>query len=107
VPAGVEDGLLDEVEIVVVESDQGVAEVHRDAFSDACRQAEHLSFAVLLLEHGSSPESRAVIAAGQSMLAICVPSVMLMPVRRNRPVKSRRCSQLAWLIRSSQAASSA
>ena len=45
VPAGVEDGLLDEAEIVVVESGQGVAEVHWDAFSDACRQAEHLSFA--------------------------------------------------------------
>ena len=58
-------------------------------------------------EQGRCPASRAVMAAIQSMLAIGVDaSVMLMPVCMKSSLKSPRCSQVAWLMISSQAASS-
>jgi hypothetical protein len=58
-----------------------------------------------LLEQGRCPAVRAVIAAGQSMMAICRPSVSPWPRVMNSSVKSVRCSQVAWAMSSSVAAS--
>lgn len=43
--------------------------------------------------HGSWPASRALTVASQSMLAIAVPSLTLLPVLTNRLVRSPRCGQ--------------
>ena len=62
---------------MVVDAGDGVAEADRGLAGEAGREAEHSPLAA---ELGSSPASRALIVASQSMLAISVRgSVMPMP----------------------------
>ena len=94
-----QDGLDDELDAVVVDAGEGVAEVDGRAVAEAGCQAEH---ALSPPEQGRLA-SRAVIAAAQSMAARPAP---LAGVLMKRLVKSARRRNVAWLMSSSTAASS-
>jgi len=70
----------------------------------SARLAASWSIFCSLLEQGSSPAFSAVIAAGQSMAARPVPSLLV--VLMKRLVKSARCRNVAWPMSSSAPASS-
>ena len=102
-PRCVHDGFDHDCAGAVIEAGKGVVEADRNppAMLAASRRTRCSP-----PPHGNWPASRAVIVASQSMLAITVPALTLVPVMMNRLEKSSQCSQQPQPIRRFEPASS-
>jgi hypothetical protein len=97
-----EHGCDQELDVAVVETGESVLEINGYPVGQACCDPQHSLLAVAPEQGRLAP--RAVIAAGQSMVAISGPPARPRPTWTNWLVKSARCSQDP-AMRSSAAAS--